>query len=501
MGLNTGTLRVYRIDESQQRDVIDVAKDGKSRGTVSKPKAIDLLREEEKFSRKPIAQLAIIKEANLLISLSDGYVSFHDMETFALTERLEKTRGATIFAVTSNIVKDTTTAIPSIVSRLAVVVKRRILLWSWDDMEISTSAEEFTLPHTTKSLTWATATRMIVGMDSGFSMLDIETRSVTDVNRPAHAGEAAGANGTRFGAVNSSGMGYMGMGSWVPRPMSTRLTEGQLLLAKDVNTLFIDTEGKALEKRQIPWSNVPEAIGYSYPYLLALQQPTKGVLEVRNPETLSLLQSISLPSATLLHVPQPYISLAHAGKGFLVANERCIWRMGAQGYDSQIKVLVDAGAFEEALSLVTMLEDTLIEGKDQRLREIRTQKALYLFDQRRYREALDLFSEASAPPTRVIALYPEVIAGELSSVEELGDSDTETDKSNTPAVRSPLKKKPSLLSPMKANGKHKDSDTMSIRSNHPAASDNAKLGKVQCRRPSNDTNGQCRRKRSQHRSD
>jgi hypothetical protein len=95
--------------------------------------------------------------------------------------------------------------------------------------------------------------------------------------------------------------------------MASKIGDSEVLLAKDVNTLFTDTEGKALEKRQIPWSFAPEAVGYSYPYLLALQSPDKSSLQIRNPDTLSLLQTISLPQATVLHIPQPNISLAHAG--------------------------------------------------------------------------------------------------------------------------------------------------------------------------------------------
>jgi tetratricopeptide (TPR) repeat protein len=166
-----------------------------------------------------------------------------------------------------------------------------------------------------------------------------------------------------------------------------------------------------LGRRQIPWAVAPEAIGYSYPFLLALQA-TKGTLEVRNPETLSALQSISLPNANQMHVPNPYVSLAHAGKGFLVSSERCIWRMDALGYDAQIDALVEKQRLDEAISLLNMLEDALLTNKEGRLREIKMQKAQNLFDQKQYREALDLFTEVSAPPERVISLYPSVIAGD-----------------------------------------------------------------------------------------
>jgi len=372
------------------------------------------LREEEKFSRKPIQQLAVIKEANILISLSDSYVTFYDLQTYALSERLDKTKGASSFAVMSNIFKEPESGIPCLVSRLAVAVKRKILIWTWRDMELTGDAEELSLFASIKCMIWSSGTQIVAGMDPGFVMIDVEKREIKDILRPPGPGEATHAAGTRFGAVNTSGMSVMGMGGWVPKPMVAKLADGQMLLAKDVNTLFIDSDGKAIEKRQVPWAQAPEATGYSYPYLLALQPPSRGTLELRNPETLSLLQKIDMPNASILHVPNPHISLAHAGKGFLVASDRCIWRMSAIGYSSQIDALLEKKRYDEAMSLVNLLEDTLLLDKVARLREIRMQKAQWLFDGQKYREALDLFSAAQAPPARVISLYPPSIAGSLS---------------------------------------------------------------------------------------
>lgn len=480
MGLNSGSLRIYRVNEQLEDAEVAPKQHGESNGEPSEPpptpkiKPADLLREEEKFSRRPVQQLAIIKEANILISLSDNHVSIHDLQTYTLQEKLERTRGATTFAAASNIVKDATTGIPSIVSRLAVAVKRKIILWTWQDMELTGDAVEISLIATVKSLTWATGTKIVAGMDPGFVMVNIENQEVQDIVRPGALGEGGGQGGARFGAVSSSGMGYMGMASWVPKPLATRLGEGEMLLAKDVNSLFIDTNGNPIEKRQVPWHSAPETIAYSYPYMLTLQPPAKGNLEVRNPDTLSLLQLISLPNVTFLHVPQPNISLAHAGKGFLVASDRCIWRMGAQSYETQIDELVGNGRYDEALSLLNMLEDTLLLDKEGRVREIKIHKAHALYDIKMYREAMDLFTEAKAPPERVIALYPKSIAGHLSreesvktvetepeEVEANGDKSANESKESTPA---PSAIGRSMMGRFVGGSKKIDSDTASIRS-------------------------------------
>lgn len=370
------------------------------------------MRELDKFSKYKVEQLAIVKEANILLSLSASQVNIHDLHSYQLQETLAKAKGASYFAVTSNVVKDESTEVPSIVSRLAVAVKRRLILWSWHDSELSPDTTEITLVTGIKSLTWAAGTRLIAGLTSSYVMVDVETEAVTDIVGPGSIGGAPGQDSGRFGSAGVASMSYLGMSA--PQPLATQLGKGEMLLARDINTLFIDAEATSLGRRQIPWSVAPEAVGYSYPYLLALQA-AKGTLEVRNPETLSLLQMIPLPSANQLHVPQPNVSLAHAGKGFLVLSDRCIWRMKALDYDSQIDALVEQGRLDEAISLLGMLEDALLKDKDGRVRETKILKAQRLFGQKRFRDSIDLFTEVSAPPSRVIAMYPPFIAGVASA--------------------------------------------------------------------------------------
>ena len=430
VGLSTGSLRIYRVN-----DPIDESSDGNRSPTdgdrpisQSGPKPADLMRELEKFSKYKVEQLAVVKEANILVSLSNSQVHIHDLQSYGLQETLVKAKGASTFSVTSNVVKDESTDVPSIVSRLAVAVKRRLILWSWHDSEFAPETSEITLISTIRALKWATGTKLIAGLNSSYVLVDVETSTVTDIIGPGSIGGAPGQDGGRFSGAGVASMGYLGMTS--PPPLATPLGEGEMLLAKDINTLFIDTDGNSLGRRQIPWSVAPEAVGYSYPYLLALQA-TKGTLEVRNPETLSLLQTIPLPSAHQLHVPQPNVSLAHAGKGFLVLSERCIWSMKALVYDAPINALVAQSRLDEALSLLGMLEDALLKDKEGRVRDIKIIKAQQLFDQRRYRDSIDLFTEVSAPPERVIRMFPPFIAGDASPLSPLHKENLKEDHFET----------------------------------------------------------------------
>lgn len=427
VGLNTGILRVYRVAPTDSGPSNESEDDNEDEQDSSNPqKSASLLREYEKFSRSPITQLAIFREANILISLSSGIVSFYDLGSFELTETLSRTKGAACFAAASNVINDeSSSGVNVIVSRLAVAVKRRLLVWEWQDGEMvahssedTTPAggpEEITLVSGIKSLTWADGRKLVAGLQGQYYLIDIETKEIRAIIGPGAIGGMETSKAAGYGAGSLS---YIGMGSMVPNPLATELGEREMLLARDINSLFIDKEGEPLQRRQVPWKYAPEAVGYSYPYMLALQEVSRGVLEVRNPSTLTLLQSVSLPEARILQTPNRGVSLAHQGKGFLVASERVVWRMSSLGYDAQVDELVEHGYLDEAISLLEMVEDTLVKDSAGRLREIKMIKAGMLFKEKKFRDALDLFSEVEATPERVIALYPEVIAGDSAQPEE-----------------------------------------------------------------------------------
>ena len=65
----------------------------------------------------------------------DSAVSLFSLQTLELQEQLAKTKGATVFAITSNVEKDSD-GVPTIISRLAISVKRKLLVYSWHDAEL-----------------------------------------------------------------------------------------------------------------------------------------------------------------------------------------------------------------------------------------------------------------------------------------------------------------------------------------------------------------------------
>ena len=422
VGLNSGSLRIYRINDLDSQTIRQdeaYGEDGRPVST-SGQKLVDLMRELEKFSKYKVEQLALVKEADILLSLSNGYVHMHELGNYELRETLQKSKGASYFAITSNNVKDQETGVTKLVSQLAVAVKRRLLLWSWHNGELDTESREITLVTGIKTLMWVAETKLIAGLSSSYVLVDIATSAITDIIGPGSIGGAPGQDGGRFSGAGVASMGYLGITA--PTPLATKLREGQVLLAKDINTHFIDENGTPLGRRQIPWSIAPEAVDYSYPYILALQT-AKGTLEIRNPETLTLLQKISLPSASQFHVPKPHVDTVLNGKGFFVASDRTIWHLKVLDYDEQINTLVEIGRLDEAISLVDILEESMLSNKAARMKEIKMMKAHNLFDQRKFRDAIDLFTDISASPDQVIRLFPPFIAGTSSTTDPDAKSD------------------------------------------------------------------------------
>jgi len=213
LGLNTGALRVYRVLSPDTPEV-----------------SLELLRTVDNFSRRKIEVLACIKEAGILVSLADTNVHIHDLNDFTLTETLSKARGASTLAITSNVERDPETQIPSIVSKLAIGVRRKLLMYSWADGGFQ-EGKEVTLSGNVRSLTWASGHKIVVGLTSGFVIVDVDTANVEEVV-PSDTTNGASKVGDDKAAA-AGWASYVGMGGWGSKSLSTRLAGEELLLVKD----------------------------------------------------------------------------------------------------------------------------------------------------------------------------------------------------------------------------------------------------------------------------
>ena len=115
-----------------------------------------------------------------------------------------------------------------------------------------------------------------------------------------------------------------------------------------------------------------------------------------------------------------------------------------------------------------------------RLRTVKYLKAFALFEQKRYDDAMDLFSAVSATPSIVIGLFPQVIAGEWSQHEDTQETEgarlTENGEASVVASAIPDNVRASLDSPRRS--KYAESDSSSILSKHTEISSSSPPGIV-----------------------
>ncbi|CAG8660017.1 8216_t:CDS:10, partial [Dentiscutata erythropus] len=360
IGTNTGTLLVYEVKEDLEDESLTVT----LKDTV------------KSFSKSKIDQLGIIKEIGVLVSLSDGCVNIFDLSTFELQRSLAKTRGANLFAIDTHIEineEGGNGGIPTIVTRLAVAVKKKVLVFTWKDTEFK-DTKDLSSPDRIKTMAWVSHNQICLGLANEYSLININTGATTGLLMPSGNAGAA--------------------------PFYNMLPNHGILLAKDSVSVFVDLDSNTTRNAGIDWSGVPEEIGYSYPYLIAI---LPRHVEVRNIKTQALVQTVELPQAKFIN----------QGKYLYIASFTSVWRFIPLNFDQQIDQLVDKHQYEEAISLTEQIEQILLHDKEAKLRHIRNLLAHDLFQQQKFDEAITIFQELETDPAEVIALYPPSISGTL----------------------------------------------------------------------------------------
>lgn len=409
LGLSTGTLLVYQVTVNETESTAGAT----------------LTKTYKAFtgSTRPLEKLGLLRDAGCLIVLSEGIVSVFDLDTYTLDEKLSKTKGATTFTISSGIkqqLQPDVEASPIMVSRLLVACKTRLVCYEWKDSEF-TEYKELHLPDRIKTITFVDPDKAICGLASDYCVVDVPTSTISNIVLP-------GSHDTSF---TSLGMSYIGIGGRQPTPHAVKLPNHTALLVKDVNSQFIDEHAQLIDKPPIAWPATPLGFGYSYPYLLCI---LPKLVEVRNPDTFTVLQTIPIAGAKFIT----------DGKLTYIATNTRVVRLISTDFRDQISVLSEKEhKYAEAISLLSLIDIAYIENKDDLLRELKIQRAIQMFQAKSYKHALQLFSDISAPPETVIGLYPAHISG---TPEELLES-LEKDQSRRSSVSSRT-----LGSPLKRSG-------------------------------------------------
>ncbi|CCL98167.1 uncharacterized protein FIBRA_00161 [Fibroporia radiculosa] len=411
---------------------------------------------------KAVAWLRIVKQ-----TLRDSLVSLLPIPTLSPPIPLSKTKGALSFGIFTGVVArssavsptkgefDQAKEVPTVVTYLAVGCKRKIVIYSWRDGEPQ-DAQETPLPHSPRAIAFLGTDVLCFGYSvSDYALFSLRTSTMTELTMPvASAPSVSGISNMGMGALSGLG-GYMTLGLGTKtRPCVIRVQEGEVLVAKDNNGVIVGTEAKSNRKEQIDWPAPPDELAFIRPYVFSVlpsgtvpASPSESlssstasqanfiptpVVEIRSSISLSVVQTLPFPPISDVATPVitqyavRLLTTSSLNKSplFLVTTPMdrataasagsTIWQFTMKAWSLQVDELVAVGSYVEALALLETIDVALLPDKEQRQRLVRTLHAVSQFQLGEFEEAISAFIALETNPAKIIALYPDRVAGRLS---------------------------------------------------------------------------------------
>ncbi|TBU49828.1 hypothetical protein BD309DRAFT_850781 [Dichomitus squalens] len=447
IGTSTGNLHVYAFGETSDS-------------------LAELVDTRKSLCRRSIDQLAYIKDVNSLLVLSEAQLTLFPSPAFSPPTPLVKTKGALCFALRTGVeyldgdvivpsspgIPGKGKGVPALVTKLAVGCKRKIVLYSWRDGEPQEPQEITALAHSPRAIAFVNGETLCWGhTPTDYCITSLKTSVTVDVTTPIPTvTSGSGISTMGMGALSGLG-GYMTLGLGAKaKPNVTGVNDVEALIAKDNNGFLVGADGKPLRNESIDWPAPPDEIALVKPYVFAILPPgtvpasqldsvpeastfiATPVIEIRSSISLSPVQTIPFPPGPLtafptvathtirLLTPSPsakaplFVVSTPLDRTAATNTGSAIWCFRMKPWNQQVDELVDAGAYADALSLLVSLDSALVADKEQRHKQIRALQAVDYFRSAKYDQAIDAFLELDVNPAKVVALYPESIAGRLS---------------------------------------------------------------------------------------
>ncbi|KAB7494307.1 Vam6/Vps39-like protein, partial [Armadillidium nasatum] len=335
---------------------------------------INLLRSNKNFSRKPITQIAVVPEHQILISLSDQMISIHDLTVFnfPLLSTLQETKGAVAFDldIKHNI---SLTGEAFVTVRLVVAVRRKLQFYYWKARQFHSFEKDLSLNDTPKSLLWC-GEAVVVGLRYDYWLVQL-----------------TGEQKELFATGRSQ------------QPLMTKLSDNCLAVERDEKTIFIDTDGKTV-CNNLEWKEQPSALIYDEPYIIAIVSKS---VQVQSQNPILHIQTIDIEKPKFL----TYAVTNKNKKQVFVASATHIWSLCPVPISIQIPQLLAAKEFTFALKLAD-LWDECTKSKENMKQHIEKLHAFHFFCQHDFVGAMKLFYELNTDILFVIGLYPDLVPEE-----------------------------------------------------------------------------------------
>ncbi|KAH9928648.1 vacuolar sorting protein 39 domain 1-domain-containing protein [Fomitopsis serialis] len=432
----------------------------------AEPKA-ELVETKKALSRKAIEQLCYVKDVNSLAVLSDST----SLTATSLAKSKQALSMATYTGVVHSVPDNNLTLspeefgkgkdVPSVLTHLAIGCKRKIVIYSWKDGEPQ-DPQETTLSHSPRTMSFLGENMICFGYAlSDYALYYLKTATMIEIATPIPSvTSGTSISNMGMGALTNLG-GYMGIGAKA-RPWVVSIHEGEALIARDNNGLFVGPDGKMTRDTHIDWPAPPEELAFMRPYVFAVmpsgtvpssqldgasslastsQASTSftpsPVVEIRSSISMSPVQCLPFPpvpaddqptATPIQHSVRLLTSLPTKYSLFLVttptdratanAQGSSIWQFRMKSWSEQLDELAVAGSHADALALLDLLDVASLPDKEQRRKVVRALNAVAEFKAERFDRAMDTFIELDINPAKVVALYPPSIAGRLSVPQE-----------------------------------------------------------------------------------
>lgn len=365
IGTKQGHLLMYTVSPSRGDEKFDV----------------HLARSNKYFSKKPILQMASVPEFQILVCLSDGVITVHDMTifNFPLLFTINKTRGASLFSLDNQ--KTTSLTGEEVCTlRMCVVVKRRLQLFYWKNRNFHELGGDLCVPDVPRALAWC-GEAVCVGFKQEYFHIQL--------------------TGKQSGLIQTNRS---------IEPIVIRLQDERLALCTDHKTVFLNFEGKPTQKTSVVWSEPPLSMEHDPPYLLAV---VSGQVEVRTIEQKLVIQDIKL------NKPKLIAACNRRGRLFIASGSN-VWCLVSIATQQQISQLLAQKQFELALQLVNLMTDSE-DGKQKMKQKIQNLYAFELFSEKKFKESMNIFFELETDASHVIGLFPELLPQDYRNQLEYPD--------------------------------------------------------------------------------
>ena len=354
---------------------------------------LQLLKTNKTF-RKSIIQVEVIPELSILVVLSDGCLSVHDIDLATGTNFPTITTavraGCNSFAI--DVLKQRSlTGETAITLRLAAALKRKLSLFYWKNRKFNEYRADINLPDTPKVVAWCKES-ICLGFKTEYCFVKLSESSSPNNVQITHPKEQQVT--TLFTTGNSQ------------EPRINLSPDGERFsLARDDQTVFVDLNGE-IKGSPMSWPSAGKNLVHDVPYVLSLQ-PNGVAVKSDHPRV--MVQTINLNSKPrLICASQPsFNSHAFIGGGMVyVASSSHLWYFRRVSTSRQTEQLVADKQFELAIAL---LSSTGNESDAARISEIRIRQALDLFCNYKSKQALDILFDLNVDTSHVVGLYGDLL--------------------------------------------------------------------------------------------